>query len=262
MGERTGYAPGTFCWADLQTTDQEGAKAFYSGLFGWELEDLPIGDGMAYTMARIDGRSVAALGPMPPGPPGMPPHWNSYVAVEDADAAAARAGELGATVLAEPFDVMEAGRMAAIADPQGGAFMVWQAGENIGAGLVNGPGMLSWNELLTTDPMAAAEFYGALFGWAAESMEGAMGQPYWVIRNAGRGNGGIMAQPPELVGGPPVWTVYFGSEDAGASVQRAQDLGGRVMMPPTDVAAGRMRIAVVADPAGAVFALYQGEFED
>jgi uncharacterized protein len=261
MGERTSYTPGTFCWADLQTSDQEGAKAFYSGLFGWEVEDLPVGEGMHYSMARVDGRSVAAIAPLPPGQDQMPPHWNSYVAVEDADAATARARELGAAVLAEPFDVMQAGRMAALADPQGGAFLLWQARESIGAGLVNAPGALTWNELLTTDPQAAGEFYGALFGWTLDQMEG-MEPPYWVIRNGERGNGGITGQPPALAGAPPLWSVYFGTADAEATLAAAERLGGSVWMPVTAIAEGRMRIAVVRDPAGAAFALFEGELED
>ena len=262
MGERTIYAPGTFCWADLGTSDQEGAKRFYGELFGWEFDDRPAGEDATYAIAQIGGRSVAAIAPLPPGQEGVPPHWNSYVAVGDADAAAARARELGGEVLAEAFDVFEAGRMAVLRDPQGAGFMVWQARDMIGARLVNAHGALAWNELLTTDPEAAIDFYGRLFGWATESMEGAMGQPYWVIRNQERGNGGIMPQPPELAGAPPLWTVYFGADDVEASFATAQRLGGSVRMPVTAVAGGRMRIAVLADPAGAVFALYEGELED
>src|SRR5438067_6959681 len=164
MGERTQYAPGTFCWADVATTDQEGAKAFYGALFGWEIEDLPAGDGVSYSMARIDGKPVAAISPQPEQQreAGVPPMWNSYVSVESADAAADRAKELGATVHAPPFDVMQAGRMAVIQDPQGAFFMVWQAGQNFGAELVNVPGALCWNELASPDLDASAAFYSGL----------------------------------------------------------------------------------------------------
>jgi predicted enzyme related to lactoylglutathione lyase len=261
MGERTSYTPGTFCWADLATTDQAAAKDFYGGLFGWEFDDLPMGDGATYTMARIDGKDVAAIAPMPPGQEDVPPHWNSYVAVESADDVAGRVRELGGSVLAEPFDVPEAGRMAAFADPQGGAFLVWQAGEHFGARLVNGPGALSWNELATTDPEAAGAFYGELFGWRPDRMEG-MDPPYWVVRNGERGNGGIMGQPPQLEGAPPFWTVYFGAENADDAVAKAQQLGASVMMPVTAIAEARMRIAVLTDSTGAAFALFEGEFEE
>jgi uncharacterized protein len=262
MGERTSYTPGTFCWTDLGTSDQEGAKRFYGELFGWEYEDRPAGEGVTYSIARIGDRSVAAIAPLPPRQEGVPPHWNSYVAVDDADAAAARARELGGEVLGEPFDVFDAGRMAAVRDPQGGGFMLWQARDMVGARFVNAPGALSWNELLTTDPQAAQEFYGGLFGWTFDSMEGAMGQPYWVIRNGDRGNGGLMPQPPELAGSPPVWTVYFGTDSVDDALASAQRLGGGVMMPATSLADGQMRIGVAHDPAGAAFALFAGQFEE
>src|SRR5436190_10791270 len=121
MGERTQYAPGTFCWTDLTTTDQAAAKAFYGALFGWEAQDMPVGEGIHYSMMRLDGKDVAAISPQPPQQrdAGVPPVWNSYVAVESADAAANRAQELGASVHAPPFDVLEAGRMAVHPGPPG-----------------------------------------------------------------------------------------------------------------------------------------------
>ena len=131
MGERTKYTQGTFSWTDLNTTDQQAAKAFYSGVFGWETEDLPVGDGVSYTMASIGGKNVAAISPQPQQQrdAGVPPAWNSYITVENADQAAERAAELGATVHAQPFDVMDAGRMAVIQDPQGAWFLIWEAEE-------------------------------------------------------------------------------------------------------------------------------------
>ncbi len=142
MGERTSHPPGTFSWVDLSTTDQEAAKAFYQGLFDWDCEDAPVGDGMYYSMMRIHGRAVAAISAQQQAlrDQGVPPAWNSYVTVEDADAAAARAKELGGNVLSEAFDVLEAGRMAVLMDPQGAAVMVWQPRDSIGAELVNAPG--------------------------------------------------------------------------------------------------------------------------
>src|SRR5437588_10786528 len=149
MGERTQYAPGTFSWTDLTTTDQEAAKAFYAGLLGWEIEDLPVGEDLYYSMARVDDKRVAAISPQPQmlRDAGAPPTWNSYVTVESADATADRAGELGANVVSPPFDVMEFGRMAVLQDPQGAFFMLWEPRDTIGAELVNAPGALCWNEL-------------------------------------------------------------------------------------------------------------------
>src|ERR1700730_5822414 len=128
MRERPGYPPGTFCWTDLTSTNQAAAKAFYGGLFGWEAEDMPVGEGVFYSMQRLGGKDVAAISPQPQmqRDAGAPPTRNSYVSVEDTDAAVERAKELGGTAHAPAFDVMEAGRMAVIQDPQGAFFMLWQ----------------------------------------------------------------------------------------------------------------------------------------
>ena len=259
MGERTQYVPGTFCWADVATTDQEGAKAFYGALFGWEIEDLPAGDGVSYSMAHIDGKPVAAISPQPEQQreAGVPPMWNSYVSVESADAAADRAKELGATVHAPPFDVMQAGRMAVVQDPQGAFLMVWEPRDMIGAQLVNGPGRLSWNELTTPDADPARSFYGDLFGWSFDPFEGSPA-PYFVIKNRDRGSGGIAEV--DRPGMPPVWIPYFGTDDIDSGISKVGDLGGSKMMGPADI--GIAKIAFVTDPQGAAFALYAGQFED
>jgi uncharacterized protein len=259
MGERTKHTPGTFSWVDLSTTDQEGAKAFYSGLFGWEADDRPVGDGVVYSMQEIGGTDVAAISPQPEQQreAGVPPLWNSYVTVESADDAASKAGELGATVHAPPFDVMDVGRIAVIQDPQGAFFMIWEPKTNIGAQLVNAPGALCWNELHTTDIDAAESFYGGLFGWEYSEFEQSP-EPYFVIMNQGRGNGGVraLAQP----GIPPNWLVYFAVEDIDTGMSKVGELGGEAMMGPIDI--GIAKVAIVRDPQGAVFALYAGELED
>jgi predicted enzyme related to lactoylglutathione lyase len=258
VGERTSHAPGTFSWADVTTTDQEAAKAFYAGLFEWEADDLPVGDGVHYSMMRRDGREVAAISPQPQQQreAGVPPTWNSYVTVESADAAAEKAGELGATVHAPAFDVMDAGRMAVVQDPQGAFFMVWEPRENIGAGLVNGPGALSWNELASPDVDASIRFYGDLFGWTTEPAPGP--QRYEMIRNGDRLNGGIreLGEQPA----PPHWLPYYGVDDAESGLARVEELGGSKLVGPMDV--GRGIIGVVQDPQGATFALYSGGFEE
>jgi hypothetical protein len=260
MAERTQHSPGTFSWTDLNTTDQEAAKAFYSGLFGWEITDMPAGEGVVYSMAGIGGKWVGAISPQPQQQrdAGVPPVWNSYVTVTDVDATAARAGELGATVHAPPFDVMEAGRMAVVQDPQGAWFLLWQPNQHIGAGLVNAPGALCWNELGSPDPDGSAKFYGDLLGWTTEPMEGG-DMPYLVVKTAdGHTNGGI--RPPMPPGTPPFWLVYFATEDLDATLAKVSELGGNVLMGNTDI--GIARIGVVQDPQGAVFALYMGPLED
>jgi predicted enzyme related to lactoylglutathione lyase len=258
MGERTQYTPGTFSWADVTTTDQAAAKEFYSGLFGWEAEDALVGDGIYYSMMKLDGHSVAAISPQPQQQrdAGVPPMWNSYVTVESADAAASKAAELGASVHAPAFDVMDAGRMAVIQDPQGAFFMVWEPRQNIGAGLVNGPGALSWNELASPDPDASAGFYGDLFGWTSQAIED-MPVRYLVVNVGERSNGGIRAMGNDP--SPPHWLVYFGVEDIETGLARARELGGNVMAGPIDI--GIAKIGIVQDPQGAMFALYDGRFD-
>lgn len=259
MGERTAYTPGTFCWAELATSDQAAANAFYGALFGWETDDRPVGEGSVYSMQVLDGKMVAAIAgqPQQQRDAGVPPLWNSYVSVQDADAVAQRAQELGATVHAPAFDVMTAGRMAVIQDPQGAYFMLWQPREHIGAGLVNAPGTLVWNELQSPDPDASAGFYGSLFGWDIEQFPG-MQDVYLSIKNAGANNGAIRELNPP--GMPPNWLVYFGTEDTETAIAKVQELGGSVLAGPIDI--GIAKIAVVADPQGAVFALYAGELEE
>ena len=255
MGERTSYPPGTFSWADLQTDDLDRAKSFYGDLLGWSYEDIPIGDGAVYSMAQVQGHNVAGLGERQDE--SMPPHWNCYVTVEDADASAARAAELGATLLAEPFDVFDAGRMAAFADPQGAVLSVWQPKENIGAGLVNAPGALTWNDLVTPDVEASSAFYSALFGWQIAEVEGSGGQ-YWSITNGGRLNGGLL---PIIEGGHPAWNLYFACEDVDATLAKANELGGETFMGPMDVPNGS-RFAILRDPSGAFFSVSAGPMDD
>jgi predicted enzyme related to lactoylglutathione lyase len=250
MAEVTSYAPGTFSWVELVTSDADAAKAFYTEVFGWEYFDNPMGDGMVYTTALVDGKAAGALFASSE----QPPHWNSYVTVASADEATRRAGELGASVIAEPFDVMEVGRMSVIADPTGAALCLWEPRQHIGAAVVNQPGALTWNDLVTPDPDAAAHFYGELFGWTYMEMPDSGG--YRVIRNGERSNGGIPPAHPES--GPPAWLPYFGHADADALHGRIGELGGRALSEPMSIGPGR--IAILADPQGAVFAVWTGDY--
>ena len=250
MSERDSHPAGTFSWAELATSDGEAAKPFYTALFGWTYDDRPVGPDMVYSMAQLEGRNAAALFTSE-----QPPHWNCYVTVDDVDAAAARAGELGAAIVAEPFDVMAAGRSAVITDPAGATLCLWQPGENR-RGLVNAPGAMTWNDLAVPDADAATAFYGDLFGWGFEPVEG--GQDYRVVLNGGRTNGGIMALPE--AGAPPAWMPYFGHPDVDALAAGIGDLGGVVHQAPFDVLGGR--VAVLGDPQGAAFAVWTGPYDD
>jgi hypothetical protein len=258
VGERTEYKPGTFSWVELATTDPDGAKRFYGDLFGWSTEDMPAGESGVYTMCSLDGTYVGAM--MHQGDQeremGIPPHWNNYVTVDDVDARTERASELGATVAAGPFDVMEAGRMSAIQDPTGAFLCLWQPRDHIGAGRVNEPGCLTWNDLNTPDADTGREFYEALFGWTYEKID-TDEVDYWVMRNGDRTNGGLMKMPE---GAPSFWLPYFAVESIDAATEKATANGGGKHAGPITVPVGRL--AVLNDPAGAVFAVYEGEFDD
>ena len=249
MGERASFTPGTFCWADLGAPDPDAAAAFYGALFGWQ---AAAGFGDGYTMLTLDGLGVAGLYRPPDDQP--PPGWLSYASVQDADATAARARELGGTVLLEPHDV-GVGRGAFLRDPQGAVVGVWEPGAHIGASLVNEPGAMVWNQLATSDVEAAQRFYADLFGWSYEPLEGSS-DPYWEIRN-GEGwlNGGVMGLPAEGV--PPHWLVMFTVADADAAAALASGRGGTVMVAPTAVPTGRF--GAMADPQGATFGIFEGE---
>jgi hypothetical protein len=258
MAERTKYTPGTFSWTDLTTPDQDGAKSFYTSLFGWGVFDSDMGDDSVYSMMLIDDKAVCAISPQPPQQKGAPPIWNSYVSVASADESVERAKELGGSVHAPAFDVFDAGRMSVVQDPQGAYFCVWEPKANIGAGVVNTHGALCWNELHTTDVADAERFYTGLFGWSVETVDMGGGE-YHVVGVDGHGNGAITDSLQE--GAPPHWLVYFGTDDVNASTSKISELGGTVVMPAMDIGEGNS-IAVARDPQGGWFALYAGRFED
>jgi predicted enzyme related to lactoylglutathione lyase len=254
-GEVTSHAPGTFCWVDLATTDQKAAVSFYRGLFGWGVNDMPMGPGETYSMFQIGGKDVAAAATMRPEQrtQGVPPHWMSYVLVTSADDVARRATELGGKVLAQPFDVFDAGRMAVLQDPTAAPFSVWQPKTHIGAKIINQPNTLCWNELATRDTGAAERFYTKLFGWTTKASSG-VGVPYTEFLNQGKSFAGMMSLPPQAGDAPPFWMPYFAVTDCDKSASRAKELGAALMMPPTDIPKVG-RFAVIRDPQGAHFAI-------
>jgi len=273
MPERDGYMPGVPCWIDTSQPDPEAAVRFYSELFGWEFEDvMPPGSPGKYFSARIRGGDVAAVGSIPEGAPQVAT-WNTYVWVDSADETAARVRDAGGNVLMEPFDIMDAGRMAVFADPEGAVFMVWQAKEHRGARIVNEHGSLNFNDLNTRDLEGAKAFYGAVFGWRTLEIPG--GFLGWTLPGYGdhlsRDNPALREQVAE-VGGPegfedvvasivPIpddqpdtparWGVTFAVDDADAIAKAAAELGGRVIVPPLD--APWVRLTVITDPQGATF---------
>lgn len=257
MSEPSEFAPGTFCWVELGTSDQAAAKQFYSQLFGWETSDSPIGDGQTYTMLRVRGKDTGGLYQQDPRQrgQGVPSHWLSYVSVESADDAAKKAASLGGTVIATPFDVMDVGRMAVVNDPSGATFALWQRRRHIGYGIVGEPGAVCWNELLTRETGPATHFYTNLFGWRTEVMSMPSG-PYTLFINRDTQAAGMMKMPSYAGGVPPHWLVYFSIDSCDGRVAAARQLGGNTLVPPTDVP-GVGRFAVLQDPQGAVFGILQ-----
>lgn len=251
MTEVTQYQPGTFCWPELATSDQEGAKTFYTRLFGWTASDVPIGDGATYSMLQLAGKDVGALYRMrkEQAAQGVPPHWMSYVSVASADEAARKAKALGAKVLAEPFDVFDVGRMAVLQDPQGATFSLWQPQKHIGARVVSEPNAMCWDELDTTDTQAAGRFYTQLFGWTTK-----FGGDYTEFHRGQTPAGGMMKIPKEWGKVPPNWLVYFAVRDCDQSAAKAKELRAQPIVPPTDIPKVG-RFSVLQDPQGAVFAI-------
>jgi uncharacterized protein len=273
MHERDGYMPGVPCWIDTSQPDPEAAVDFYSGLFGWDFEGvMPPGAPGKYFIARLRGGDVAAVGSQPAGAPPMAV-WNTYVWVQSADEAAAKVRQSGGRVLPDPFEVMDAGRMAVFTDPEGAAFCVWQAKEHRGARIVNEPGSLNFNGLNTRDPESAKPFYGSLFGWETLGLDG--GAEMWRLPGYGdflegsepglrarmaesgapEGFEDVVAtinpiadEEPDV---PPHWSVTFAVDDADATAARAAELGGKVTVAPFD--APWVRMTVITDPQGAAF---------
>jgi hypothetical protein len=255
MTKVDGFPPGHWCWFELATTDAAAAKAFYGALFDWDFHDTPAGPDQLYTFVRLGGDDVGALYDQPAvqREAGAPVRWTLYVSVDDAAAAAARLAELGGRVTAGPLDVGSAGRTVVLADPQGAELALWQAGDHPGSRRVRELGALVWAELLTTDPAAAGEFYSGLFGWGRKASDAA-GADYTEWTEDGGSLGGMMAIPAEWGPVPPHWMLYLAVADCDATAARAEELGGGVRVPPTDIP-GVGRFAYLVDPQGAAFAV-------
>jgi len=253
----TNYPDGVFNWVDLATSDIAGAHAFYSGLFGWQANVMPVaGSGYEYTMFELDGHPVAGAGQMMPeqAAAGQPPAWTSYVKVDDIDAAFARAEAAGGIVLMPPMEIPGSGRMGLLVDPSGAVVGIWSPNPFPGAGLVNRPNTLAWNELQTRDLPAARAFYKEVFGWSDAEMSDGSG--YITFATDGRTQCGSLPMDETWGEIPSNWAVYFMVEDVEAAAARVAELGGAVVAGPHS--AGEMgRFIVVRDPQGAHFTAMQ-----
>ncbi len=256
MPTKTPYSQGQFCWVDLMAHDAAAAKNFYGELFGWQSEDQDTHGGPPYSIFTLDKQQVAGMGEMNDEmkASGRPPVWSSYVDVDDADSVTKKADELGANIIMEPMQVVDAGRMAILQDPTGAFLSLWQPLAHCGAQIVNAPNSWVWNELMTRDPASALKFYGDLFGWEFAKEETGTAA-YWNFKLNGRMNGGMLEMTSEMGEIPPHWSVYFAVADIHASTEKLQQLGGRILRPPFEVSVGH--ICVAMDSQGAAFNLIQ-----
>jgi uncharacterized protein len=294
MPERDGYIPGVPCWVDLSARDPQAAIDFYGNLFGWEFEDAMAASSKDdYFIARheaatssifdtsgaVRGGDVAAIRSIPGTAPPVP-MWNTYFWVDGADDAASKVREAGGGVVMEPFDLMDAARVAIVTDPEGAAFGVWEAKQHKGARLVNDPGAVVFNNLNTRDVDRARSFYGSVFGWQTGTIGGGgegwtlPGYGDWLEREHHPGlrkqmaAAGAPAGFENVVGSiipiaddqpevPAHWSVTFAVADADATAARASELGGAVIVPPFDApwstSTYTIRMTVVEDPQGATF---------
>jgi len=251
------HPAGSFCWIELATTDQTAAKKFYNALFGWEVNDMPMGPNEFYTIFRLQGRDAAAGCTLRPEQraQGVPPHWMIYIAVENTDGAVTKAQQLGGKILAPAFDVMDAGRMAVVQDPTGAIFCPWQAHKNAGIGVAHVHGTLCWADLSTPDPKRASDFYSGLFGWQL-TLDPKDPSGYLHIKNGEHFIGGIPPATHRQPGTPAHWLAYFQVDDVDATANKAKETGARLYLSPMTME-GVGRMSVIADPQGAVFAIFK-----
>lgn len=251
------YAPGEFCWIELATSNQNAAKSFYDALFGWTVRDVPIGPDSTYTLFELQSRIAAGAFSLSAeeSAAGIPPHWHLYVGVASVDESAKKAQELGGKLMEGPFDVTDRGRAALVQDPTGAFLSLWEARKRIGLGVTAEPGSFCWAELNTPDQARAKTFYEGLFAWKLVPGQG-KDSGYLHIMNGESYIGGVPPTRPGSASAPPHWLIYFATADVDKTFQKARDMRARILLRPMDFE-GVGRVAMLADPQGAAFALYR-----
>lgn len=254
MTTHTKHEHGMFSWTDLSTNDVAAAKKFYSALFAWKANDMPMGEGAVYSMQQIGDKDVAAISTLSDDMKkmGVPPCWMAYFTVDDVDAATKKVAGAGGKVIKEAFDVMDVGRMSVVQDPTGATANLWQAKKHIGAGLTSEPGAITWAELTTNNVDRAGKFWATVLGWTADAQQMPGGMVYTVFKSGGKQAAGMMAMKDV----PPNWCVYFSVKNTDTIVKQVGELGGKVIVPATDIP-NVGRFAVFMDPQGAAFAVLQ-----
>ena len=259
MSELNPNTPGAFCWVELSTSDRPAAKTFYNTVFGWDYNDVPMPDGAHYTMAGFDDGMLGGVWELNAEMRQMniPPHWASYVNTSDVDASAAKAKELGATIVKEPFDVMENGRMAVMLDPTGAPLSLWQPkGDESKTLHGTRHGLWGWNELMTNNVDRAGTFYGNLFGWTPSITEMADGTKYTTFMLGDKRAGGMMEIQKDWGDVPSHWALYFSVDDCDATLAKIKENGGTAIFDAMDIP-NVGKFAALKDPQGAAFSIMQ-----
>jgi uncharacterized protein len=255
MPARDHYKQGEFCWVDLNAHDMEGARQFYSKVFGWDAVMFDTQGGPPYAGWMLAGKNVAGMGQMSDEmkAQGIPPSWNCYICFDDAAAAEKRAKELGAHVVFPTMQAVDAGKMAFIADPTGAIFATWQPITHHGSQLWGDDNTPCWCELATKDVEAARAFYEKLCGWTCNEFPGVPSKYYVANVNRTEMTGGLMQMTAEWGDMPSHWSVYFHVADVDATCNKVTANGGKVVVPAFDAGVGR--IAGCTDAQGAFFYL-------
>ena len=257
MSEFSTHRPGTFCWFELCTQEWSAAKTFYTELFQWKYDDQPIGDDCFYTMLQLEHADIAAMYQMEDEKIAqkVPSHWLSYIAVANVDETVEKARALGATVVAGPHSVGNAGRMALFFEPNGAMFAVWQGQEHGGAKRKNQPNSVCWNELASKNAQASRDFYTQLFGWQYQ-IQDMDGMPYTLFLQDGEQVAGMLEMTDEWGDMPAHWMVYFQVENCDHTLSNVEKLGGQVCVPATDIP-DVGRFSVITDPQGGFFSVIE-----
>jgi predicted enzyme related to lactoylglutathione lyase len=228
-------------------------QEFYGRLFGWEFQPGPQQLG-PYVRALLDGHEVAGIGRLPPDRH-LPIAWTPYFASENVDLSAETVRSCGGTIGVGPLDTADAGRLAIGSDPSGAVFGIWQAAAHLGTAVSDVPGTPAWNELLTFESATVAKFYRTVFGYQEEPVVSA-DFDYVTLNLGGRPVAGIHGLGQSLPRDRGAhWVTYFQIADVDDALDHLVHLGGQVLKPAHDTAHGR--VATVADPEGAQFALLQ-----
>ena len=251
---------GDFIWYELMTPDAEGSKDFYDAVVGWTIGDAePAYNG--YRMIGVEGGFAGGVLPLTDEmrQHGARPTWLGYIHVSDVDGSLASIEQAGGKTLLPATDIPNVGRIAMAADPQGAPFYVMkpipQPGRENEPSDVFSPdktGRCAWNELSTSDPVAARRFYGGQFGWTSDDFMD-MGEhgEYRFVDHHGLRLGAVAGA---MQGQPSHWRYYFRVPSVSAAKNTAEAKGGKVVMGPMEVPGGD-HIIIGIDPQGAEFAL-------